>query len=181
MRVKNNIWTGFKRREVWIHITLIVLFLAVPVLSSPDFHFSLDIFQVRPFLETFSGFVLMVVFFYVHYYVLLPKLLERKRIALYVASISLILIFSAAVVTYAFSPYVPSEMFEIPGKKTADLSFQPDPNTMNAKHFWHRLAELSAPFGLIVFFSVSLTNRRKARNAELERARSELLNLRYQL
>lgn len=66
------------------HILGSIGFLLMPVLFSPDFNTGKNLFAIRPFQNAFFRQMLLLLFFYVNYYVLLPQLFFKDRKLLYV-------------------------------------------------------------------------------------------------
>jgi Histidine kinase len=66
-----------------IHIGAVIAFLSFPVLFSPDADKGFDVFAVRPFQRDFVAYVLMVGFFYLHYFYLLPHYYFKRKYLIY--------------------------------------------------------------------------------------------------
>lgn len=59
-----------------------IFFLCIPILSSPDFNYSLQLFRVAPFQRNFLSYVFLMGFFYVNYLYFIPAYyLSDKKIA----------------------------------------------------------------------------------------------------
>jgi uncharacterized protein YlzI (FlbEa/FlbD family) len=61
-------------RTLFLHIIGSLAFLSIPILSSPDFNTGQNLFTINPFLQNFSRTLFLLFFFYLNYYVFLPKL-----------------------------------------------------------------------------------------------------------
>lgn len=59
----------------------------MPILFSPDLMNSLSLFQIPPFQREFFTYTLLVIFFYLSYLVLIPKLYFQKKYSLFTISI----------------------------------------------------------------------------------------------
>ncbi|MFI5141414.1 MAG: hypothetical protein ACHQII_03560, partial [Bacteroidia bacterium] len=57
-----------KTLQLLIHIIGSVVFLSLPVLFSPDFEHLFDLYKIPPFQRDFSGYVILVAYFYLNYY-----------------------------------------------------------------------------------------------------------------
>jgi uncharacterized protein YlzI (FlbEa/FlbD family) len=71
----------YKTRLLLIHLLGILAFLSIPVFTSPDF--GENLLLIDGFKRDFSGYVLLMVFFYVNYYYFMPKYYFTKRRFLY--------------------------------------------------------------------------------------------------
>ncbi|MPS72176.1 MAG: hypothetical protein E2590_03410 [Chryseobacterium sp.] len=72
-----------KNKNIYYHIVLILLLLLIPVLSSPELDSSLRLLGSTFFQRDFSRYVLLIVFFYLNLFFLLPKLYDKKKLLLY--------------------------------------------------------------------------------------------------
>lgn len=70
-------------RYVLAHLVGIILFLSVPILISPDLIRIERLFTIPPFLRDFFTYLLLLAFFYVNYYILIPKLYHSKKYNVY--------------------------------------------------------------------------------------------------
>ncbi len=78
--------------HIWIHTAGIVLFLSMPILFSPDLMNALSLFQIPPFQREFFTYILLVIFFYLSYLVLIPKLYFQKKYWLFGICITICLV-----------------------------------------------------------------------------------------
>lgn len=93
-----------KNRNIILHILGSLAFLSIPVLSSPDFNTGQNLFNINPFLQNFSRTVLLLLFFYLNFYVLLPKLyFANKKVFFFILIIlCFITIYIASNVLFPF-------------------------------------------------------------------------------
>lgn len=77
-----------KLQEILVHIGGCLAFLLFPVLFSPDADMGFDVFAVRPFQRDFLAYVLMVGFFYLHYYTILPRFYFKRKYIVYSLSVA---------------------------------------------------------------------------------------------
>ncbi len=70
-------------RNTILHLLGSIAFLSIPVFSSPDFNSSENLFLVTGFLQNFTRYVLLLVFFYANYCFLLPKFYFSNRKTLF--------------------------------------------------------------------------------------------------
>jgi Na+-transporting methylmalonyl-CoA/oxaloacetate decarboxylase gamma subunit len=65
--------------NIWLHIAGIIVFLSMPILFSPDWTNSENLFQIRPFQREFFSYILLVCFFYISYLWFIPRLYFQKK------------------------------------------------------------------------------------------------------
>lgn len=75
-----------KTRNYFVHLLCCLLFISIPVLSSPDFE-SANMFSIPPFQRDFISYLLLLGFFYANYFYFIPKFLFRRQRQLYVCLI----------------------------------------------------------------------------------------------
>lgn len=185
-------------KKIWPHIILIPLLLIYPVISSPEFDGSLSVFKQTLFRRDFTKFVLAVIFFYLNLSILLPKLWKVKKYLLYTITVCL---FFGMMVLLPYKIFPASKMnppFPMNGMR------MPPPNSgmqMPRKMPNERIAPpLFMEFGrsfdetlhnkffttmlpFLVSFLGSLFIYKNTEQKELreEKAKADLLNLKYQL
>lgn len=71
-------------RNVLAHLLGIVLFLSIPILISPDLLNLERLFTIPPFLRDFFTYLLLLGFFYLNYYLLIPKFYQHKKYLIYI-------------------------------------------------------------------------------------------------
>lgn len=157
-----------------VHILLILLFLSIPVISSPDFNYTVAIFRVPPFQRIFVGYLLVICFFYVNYYLILPKYFFEKKYILYVFWVCI-----------SFASIIALEHFLFPNPRPIPFgaeNFPGDKQFHQPPPFdFYPYINLIVPFLLVLLFSVSLGFNRKTKQIELDKYQAELQNLKYQL
>src|ERR1043166_744549 len=94
-------------RQLSIHIIGSLLFLSLPVIFSPDVSDFFLMLRIPPFQRDFISFVLLLIFFYAHYYWLLPEFYFKKKYIWYGLGLAVALI----IVTYLPHLIVREEMF----------------------------------------------------------------------
>ncbi len=70
---------AIRYRRVFTNILGGIAFLAIPIFFSPDLSRSFDFLQVPYFQRDFMTYALLLIFFYVNYYVLVPTLYFEKK------------------------------------------------------------------------------------------------------
>jgi sensor histidine kinase YesM len=120
-----------KTLTVLLHILGIWAFLCIPIFSSPDFSWAFDFFHIRGFQRDFTSYVLFVLFFYVNYYQLIPRLYFTDRKKMY---------FLCVVLSYLALSGINKLLF---------FSFSPHHLSMHAthSHFPFRHQPLNMPIG----------------------------------
>lgn len=186
-------------KKIVNNIILIVLLLAIPVISSPDFDGTLSVFNSEPFQRDFLRFVLTIGFFYLNSLVLLPKLFSRKKIIVFSAFVLL----SYTVVVFVPFILVPNhqganignpqnmEMRRLPEnekfRKNTPPGFpenRPQPEQMGSKKdntLPKKIFTSILPFLFSFLSSFFIYKSNEQRELEKSKAKSDLLNLKYQL
>lgn len=185
---------------VLLHIIGCIVFLALPVFLTPDFPRSLNIFSNRPTQRDLIAYALMVSFFYLNFFVLIPKLYLTKK---YVSFFGIVLL------CFLVISLTPSIL--IPDNRRPEENFQPWPppavnNPNNAspgppdslrRISPKKMHRMPPPrefniylFGVlhylfifiaIVFFSLILTINNRLKQSEKEKLQAELRYLKAQI
>ncbi|MBD8082347.1 sensor histidine kinase [Chryseobacterium caseinilyticum] len=188
------------RKKIFTNIFLIILLLAIPVISSPDFDGTLSLFNSEPFQRDFLRFVLVIAFFYLNSLVLLPKLFSRKKILAFSAMVVL----SYAVVVFLPFSLVPNHQGTNDGSPQKEMEMRrppendrfrnnippqfpenrPHPEQMGAKKdntLPKKIFTSILPFLFSFLSSFFIYKSNEQRELEKLKAKSDLLNLKYQL
>jgi len=80
-----------------LHILGSVLFISIPIFSSPDFGRSSHLFDIAPFQRNFLNYILLLVFFYANYSYFLPRFYFKEKKIVFIVCIA----FSYAIITFA--------------------------------------------------------------------------------
>jgi uncharacterized protein YlzI (FlbEa/FlbD family) len=89
-------------RNYTLHILWILAFLSIPIFTSPDL--GADMFKVTGFKRNFTSYILLVVFFYLNYYIFIPRYYFPRRYFLYGAFVFF---------SYAMIVAIPDFFFEM--------------------------------------------------------------------
>ena len=159
---------------IWMNLALVLFFLSIPILSSPDFDYSLAVFRVNPFLRNFAGYVLIVLFFYFNFYFLIPRLYDHKKFVMYTLSVLGVFVFIVCIQHFGFGR--PPGVFDrFHPEDFRNMPHRPGPMP------WFFNISTVIPFLLVLLFSLALSFNRKTKQIELDKYRVELQNLKYQL
>lgn len=161
-------------KQLQIHFVLIVLFLSIPVFSSPDFDLNFTVFNEPPFLKNFIGYIIIVFFFYINYYFLIPRILDFEKYFFYV--ILVILYFLILICILYF-------IFDFENNNNNNMKFVPPDSNHPQKKPLSIILNLGllAPYLLILLLSYVIHLYTITKKVELEKSKMELENLKYQL
>jgi hypothetical protein len=164
-----------KTQTILIFVLGSIVFLAIPILVSPDLTRPGNMFRVPPFQRDFLSYVLLLAFFYLNYFVLIPKLYSNKKYMAYVASLILIFILTEALSRMAipehFRPMrAPHGGFE-PGHRPPP--FRSLLLLDASRHFFL--------FLFVVFFSLMFKIKEQWKKSQKEKTDAELNFLKAQI
>lgn len=169
--------SGNQKKYIAIHFIVIALFLSIPVISSPDFDYSLSLFYQTPFLKHFVTYILILVFFYIHSFWVIPKFYPNRLTIQYLAIILVYFIGIILIENYAY-----------PFPDPPSINFHPNdmrPFEFRRSHFPHfeimQITSTLVPYILIIMLSHFIHLTQVAKKIELDKYRSELQNIQYQL
>ncbi|MGC4130126.1 MAG: histidine kinase [Bergeyella sp.] len=166
-------------KKILIHFVLVLLFLMIPVLSSPDFDGSFGMLSVPQFRRELLKTVLLIVFFYMNFLVLMPKFYNSRRYFTFavVALLCYLLIITVPYLIIEPNPHPRPEAGPDmrPGMRPIHHEIK-----QNYK-FIFRFAKTLLPFGFSLLCSSYLYINIKKKEAEMQKNKAELLSLKYQL
>lgn len=76
-----------KAGQILLHITGCIGFLSLPVLLSPDVSWNFHFVHLLPFQEDFITYALLLLFFYLNYFILIPILYFQRKFVYYLGCI----------------------------------------------------------------------------------------------
>jgi sensor histidine kinase YesM len=172
-----------KTVQLFIHILGCIVFLCLPILFSPDFSNPLTLFKIPPFQRDFIGYVILVLFFYLNYYVLIPKFYFDKKYITFSTIIIACYLF-VSIVPHILIPSTGFQ-FSLPERESIVTGLQ---NSVPA----YRIHHMKKPFFrffnqhffefLIVFtLSLMLKINNRLKMAEKEKVNAELSYLKAQI
>jgi len=155
-----------------------LLFLSIPILSSPD-RDSGHLFQIAPFQRHFLSYILLLGFFYANYFYFIPKFYFSK---------SRILFFSIVIISYAIVALLPrivsGEIGQLPNIPPPDFPIPTDEVCMEEQsfNFWPFVHGGSLiQFVLIFFLSFLLRINQRLSAIQSEKLRTEVSYLKAQI
>jgi sensor histidine kinase YesM len=146
------------RRLILIHVTGAIFFLLVPILISPDLT-SPELFKITPFQIDFITYVLLLLFFYLNFFILIPQFYFKNRKLIYIIAI---------VISYAAVAYLPLPI------TNNSISFY-GPN------FPYYLGHCLFKFLSVFIFSLMIKINNKLKQAEKDKLNAELSFLKAQI
>lgn len=147
-----------KLRLVLIQVSGAVLFLLLPVLISPDITNPV-LFKVTPFQIDFISYVLLLVFFYINFFVLIPQFYFKKKYAAFISWI---------VLSYAIDAYLP-------------ILITQNTYVLYGKYFPYYLGQSLFKFLSVFIFSLLIKVSNKWKKAEEDKRNAELSFLKAQV
>jgi len=176
-----------------LHITGCIAFLSLPVLFSPDVSWDLKFLRLPPFQEDFISYTLLLLFFYLHYFALLPRLYFKQK---YIAYFLCILVGYAVI---EFLPHLvlpgnhaprfngapPGGLRDAMGPPPPDHGFEPGSGPGNRRGMVvpFRLPHFEYLFQFLIVMVISALIRinNRLKQTEKEKINAELSYLRAQI
>lgn len=149
---------GSKLRLILIQITGTIIFLLVPILISPDIN-DPTLFKIVFFQIDFISYILLILFFYINFYILIPQFYFRKRHFLFISTV---------VFCFIAVAYLP-------------LVFAQKSYTFYGNHFPYYLGGILFKFISVFVFSMMIKINNKWKQAEKEKLNAELAFLKAQI
>ncbi len=169
-----------KTSQIIIHVIGCVVFLAFPILFSPDLSTTFEFIKVGGFQRDFLFFSLLILFFYFNYFFLIPKFYFRKRHLLFYLLSALCFLFifllplSIIAPTHFMGP-PPGHLFS--PEHYGDFDF-PHP----FRHFlFQELRMRFFQFFIVFIFSLMLRINNRWKRSEQEKLNTELSFLKAQI
>lgn len=159
-------------RQIIINVAICLIFLSFPVFSSPDFGTLSHMLEVPPFKRNFLSFVFLLLFFYLNYYVLIPKLYFRKKIAWYILALA---------GCYGIINHLPGILIDDPYHGMPPPFPPPHHLPPNRMNFFFTGARSLIQFSAIFFLALYLRINRQLRNSEKEKLKAEVSYLKAQI
>lgn len=146
-----------------------VIFLCIPIFSSPDFGKELQLFKIPMFWKTFVSYVGLLIFFYLNFFYLIPKLFFKKKYFVFIFCLVLI---------YVAISFVPDLFFNHQNPR-----FHPKPVPNDRFYDLHPIFPQNVffQFCLVAFVSLLIKINMRLKEVESEKLKSEVAYLRAQI
>jgi len=162
--------------QILLHVAGCAFFLMMPVIFSPDFmNEERPLFSVPPFQRDFFSYILLLLFFYLNFFVLVPKFYFTKQYTLFILFVLASFIFIAIVPDFIFSQeaFRPRQQHGPPPG-----FFRPPPHRFPfLREIYHHLF----PFLIVLALSLLLRIYSRWKQAEQEKAVAKLSYLKAQI
>lgn len=156
----------FLRRPVFLHLTGSLIFLLLPALLHPEFSLDLHFITLPNFQKSFFLYAFLLLFFYTHYYFLIPKLAEQKKYFTY-ALVLILFSFAAIAFMHFFMKASLAPMHDrLPGRPEIGHGPPHGPRLNVLREIFQFLPPFLAAI-FLSFFIRSRTNLREAQKAKL--------------
>lgn len=165
-------------RNYTLHILWILAFLSIPIFTSPDL--GIDMFKVNGFKRNFTSYILLVIFFYLNYYVFIPRYYFPKRYFLYGAFVFFSYAMIVAIPDFFFQMqfHGPPRFDHAPGQfPVGRPPMGPPPNSF----FGRPEGGSFFQFLLVLILSIMLRTRNQLRMLNSEKLRAEVSYLKAQI
>lgn len=169
-----------KQLSVILNLFFVLIFLSYPIIFSPDLSKNIfQLFTIRPFLLDFLHYVSIIIFFYINYYFLVPKLYFSKKYLIFVISIVLFLFTIVILPNYLLKPI--THHHQIDNFEHRE-DFRKPPPTNSIRDY---IIQRNSSYFLLFFFSfvlsLMLKMRGRLKKNEHEKIVSELTYLKAQI
>jgi hypothetical protein len=164
-----------KTRQLILHITGCIAFLSLPVLLSPDVSWDFQFIKLPPFQEDFVSYTLLLLFFYLNYFLLIPKLYFKEKYIYY---------FTCIIAIYAVISLLPHLV--IPGNHQPHLlsppghahpPMEPPPHGPSRTPRFEHLFQ----FFIVLVLSALIRINNRLKQTEKEKINAELSYLKAQI
>jgi hypothetical protein len=167
-----------KTLQLLTHIFACVVFLSLPILFSPDFTNPYGFYKIPPFQRDFIGYLILVVYFYLNYYIFIPKFYFHKKHAVFAA----LTLFCFFLVAFIPNLLIPEKVFMLhpqgqPIATNPSYTIPPPLPESFFRFFSHHFFEFLIVFTLSLMLKVSS----RLKLAEKEKVNAELSYLKAQI
>ncbi|MFT3794989.1 sensor histidine kinase [Flavobacterium sp.] len=163
-------------RNYTLHILWITVFLSIPIFTSPDL--GQHMFEVTGFKRNFLSYFLLVVFFYLNYYIFIPKYYFPKRYFLYGAFVFFCYAMIVAIPDFFFPMKFMGPPPFGPGHFPGDHPpMGPPPDSIFGKPEGGSIFQ----FLLVLILSIMLRTRNQLRMLNSEKLKAEVSYLKAQI
>ena len=167
-----------RTRQILIHALGSIGFLMLPILFSPDLISTVGFYRVPPFQKDFVSFVLLLLFFYLNYLVLLPRLFFKKKYFVFVMCIVISYLLISVLPNILINEEMGATHFkEHPLLTDAGFRPRPYPHYFFIRQFSHHFFQ----FSLVFLFSLFVKTSLRLKYMEKEKLNAELSYLKAQI
>jgi hypothetical protein len=172
-----NLQVNSKSKEIAVHVIGSVLFLFVPFVMGPQGIHDLKDLAINPILQRETiEFTLILIFYYINYFLLIPKIYFPRKYLLYI----LILVSIFLVIAFIPKIFIPTADFG-----PSAINRPPVPPPFRPMHS-HPLIDMRIIhdffiFLAVIFFSIIIKTNNRLKLTEKEKLKSELQYLRAQI
>jgi histidine kinase len=180
-----TIWFSFAQmksntQQIIIHITGCIIFLALPILFSPAPSSSFDILNNPPSQRDFIGYVLLIGFFYLNFFILIPHFYFTKKYEFFflitLACFALIILIPDLVTNHNFGAHPPPKSQGI-----SPNHFPPPPGKPEGSDFFFEIFQHLLLFLVVFFFSLMIRISNRWKQTEKEKLNAEVSFLKAQI
>ncbi|NNV56132.1 sensor histidine kinase [Panacibacter sp. KCS-6] len=182
---------------ILIHVTSCITFLCLPILVAPDFPRSADILHSIPTQERMLAYLLLIGYFYLNYFVLIPKLYNIRRFRLFglltVLCFVLVSVVPAAIISHSYlKGTAPANMplmgeqgkKDLPPDWLENPPTAPNPQRMPPPYnddLGLMITQYLFIFLAVAFFSGVLNINNRLKDTEAKKFQAELMYLKSQI
>jgi hypothetical protein len=165
--------------QIPLHIIGCIVFLALPLIFAPHPPDEIDFIYSKPTLRDFITNGLLLLFFYLNFYLLIPELYFRKRYVIYgiCICVSLVVICLLPSLSLGHIPWQSHPSPVIPFNTPQPPALAKPPNFSFLEEIKHHIYL----FASVVLFSILLRTRSRLFQTEQERHQAELNSLKAQI
>ena len=164
-----------KTRQLTLHITGCIAFLSLPVLLSPDVSWDFQFIKLPPFQEDFVSYTLLLLFFYLNYFLLIPKLYFKEKYIYYficiIAIYAVILLLPDLVIPGNHQPHL------LPSPGHTGPPMEPPPHGPSGAPRFEHLFQ----FFIVLVLSALIRINNRLKQTEKEKINAELSYLKAQI
>jgi hypothetical protein len=150
-----------------------LLYISIPMLVSPDLHSKTSLIKIDPFKREFLSHIIMLCFFYLNFFYLMPHYYFTRRFGLYFVFVVACLVVSVVLPNLLFEPRIPG-----------DLNLPPElKNRLLQRRFLMPPLYIGGTvhFLLIFFLSFLLRLSRRLEDMQREKLKTEVSYLKAQI
>ena len=163
-------------RLIVLNILGCLFFLSIPVISSPDIISFRELIFVGGFQRNFLSFFFLMIFFYVNYYVLIPKIYFRKKYTIY----GFILLFGYILVNYVPTFLIHEQLRDLNHFRPFKIHPKP-PSSLDLPRVYFFHAKSLVQFLAAFFLSLLLRINQQLQETQDEKLKAEVSYLKAQI